>query len=370
MLRHSTVIAVVVAFVVGFTAPPAGVSPDDLDWSVPGHAQENNPVGSLNWLPPNANEAGDVGFGEQRMIVLYDHSLDADGAPTDLIAAGPFGMKISTTALVHVSTGEPFPLTMVDQSPFVSTLETGQGAPDGADDYFMGVAGDVRDGACSNLEDGDATDMSTAFTTTFTTTNESATPQLDECQLASTTDNGDGTFTHTITTYVPGFWVDVKWRLDTPPLDNTGYTFAEVWYSAMVDTDGEDGEFYETADTIGQSTSTGGPHNFDLTLTLTANPGGMSLPECYDWTPQNVPGSVDERTIDLSQYAGSEISVGLWNKGDWDLFVEGPDGGGGNGGGGLMVGEVWEGSFTPGDWTIRGCNFAGEYEVLVTIGID
>ncbi|MBW3662883.1 MAG: hypothetical protein KY469_07265 [Actinobacteria bacterium] len=361
MLRHATFIAVVVALVVGFTAPSTDVSVDELGWSVPGHAQETDPVGSLNWLPPNANEEVPA-FDEHRLIVTYDESLGLDG---ELLAKGAFGLKFSTTALMDVGTGDPFPLTMLRHSPHVSSLESGQGAPDGADDYFMGVSGDVRDGDCANLAEGpDA--LSYAYSTTFTVSGDVA---AEDCQVIEdqATDVDGNIVSTTITEYVPGFWIDVRWGTEINPLGESGHHLAEVWYSAMFDTDGEDGEFYATSDDTGSSRSVGGPLHFDLSFTMSATPGGMSGPECYDWIPENAPGSVTEQTVDLSGYSGKTITIKLWNKLDWDLFV---DDAAASGGGGAIAEETHFAAFEPREWDLRGCNFAGEHEVLVTITID
>lgn len=354
MLRRVATFGLAAALAVGF-APTAQ--------TIPGPADETDPIGTLNWLPPNANEKP-TGFTIERLIVTYDESNGED-----LIAQGPFGVKFSTTALFAPGAIETFPLTMVGHSPLVSSLESGQGAPDGTDDHFMGVAGDVRDGDCANAADGDLSDFSYAYSTTFTILEGDII--LDDCQVVeaeSTDANGDTWLT--VTEYTPGFWIDVDWPADANPLDEPGYAFAEVWYSALYDTDGEDGEFYETADATGHSRSVGGPVHVDYSFTLTATPGGTSAPDCYDWTPQNAPGSVAEELLDLAAEEGKTITVALWNKADWDLFVEDPTGNVGNGGGGFINGEVYKGPFVPGEYTVRGCNFAGEHEVLVTVDIS
>jgi hypothetical protein len=221
---------------------------------------ETNPIGTLGWLPPNSRESSDVPPGAERLVVIYDRSLDAEGKPANLLATGAFGLKI--LANTHE-------VRMVDHSPAVGSIDDAGGGPfTPVDEIFVGVEGDVRDGACSDVG---TPAFSAAFSTARSFLHSGSAPYAPQsgpgaCEVVSSSTPVSGGFQTVVTTYVPGFWIDIE--LPTGAAPATSAAFApegenllhhEIWYAAVYDTEGESGEFFETSDAAGQSRSVGDP---------------------------------------------------------------------------------------------------------------
>lgn len=202
---------------------------------------ETNPVGSLQWLPNFTNEKPAKGL--HRLVVVYDRSLNSAGKPADLLAKGAFALRIGST-----SPG----LRMKGHSPRVSSIDD-SGAPGALDEVVIAVHGDVRDGDC---EEAGTSSFSAAYSSTKTFFHPGHLPYEPQsgpgaCEIVdSSTRSGSG-FQTRVTTYVPGFWIDVQWSSSGPT--------PQIWYEAVYDTQGEDGAFYRTADSAGASTSVQGP---------------------------------------------------------------------------------------------------------------
>jgi hypothetical protein len=202
---------------------------------------ETNPVGTIMWLPPNTNQGSQVPQGQNRLVVIYDRSLDLAGKPADLLANGAFGLKT-----VSNSPG----LRMKNHSPHVDSIDDAGGDQlDPLDEVFAGVQGDIRDGDC---DEAGTSGFSAAFSTTRTFLHQGATPYQAQngpgaCEVVEASAGSPGAFQTRVTTYVPGFWIDFAGA--TGP----GGGPAQVWYTAVYDTEGESGEFYETADSAGSS---------------------------------------------------------------------------------------------------------------------
>ncbi|MGH2710248.1 MAG: hypothetical protein ACRDH9_03470 [Actinomycetota bacterium] len=193
---------------------------------------ESNPVGSLRWLPANTNEQ--VPDGLRRLVVIYDRSLNEAGKPSDLLARGAFGLKITATGNLRMS----------DWSPRISPIDNGLSS---LENLHASVVGDVRDGDCSNV--GTAS-FSAAFSTTRTFLHSGTAPYQTQdgpgaCEVIETSVATAGGFQTRVTTHVPGFWIDVQLP--------SGPVAPQVWYTAAFDTDGEFGPFYRTADSAGSS---------------------------------------------------------------------------------------------------------------------
>ncbi|HEV3474011.1 MAG TPA: hypothetical protein VG602_01420, partial [Actinomycetota bacterium] len=229
---------------------------------------ETNPIGTLRWLPDNANEKGQVGANQFRLAVVYDYSLDAQGKPiAPLLAKGAFGVKFYTTSAAD--------LRMVEHSESVISLGDVAGDPvDPVDQAFMGVAGDVRDSVCPQAG---VQPASAAYSTTRTFFHAASNPYQPvtgpgTCEVVDSSTPAPGGFTTTVTTHVPGFWIDVTWPTRTVPAAGTGRLMADVWYGAVYDTQGEQGDFYETADAEGDSRSVGSPGDYDATFSFAGTP--------------------------------------------------------------------------------------------------
>ena len=343
------------------------------------YTSETNPIGTLQWIPDNANERSSVPSGQHRLVVTYDRSLNSSGGPTSLIGRGPFGVKFTTTS--------PDPLMMA-HSAHVSSIHDAaveNGAPDplldaaaSADQHFMGVTGDLRDGKCSLVG---TEDFSQAFSTTRTFFHAGATAYKalatgGACEVVESsepaTQDGVSGFATTVTNHVPGFWIDIVWPQRTDPLsERDGYFLSELWYTAMYDDDGEDGEFYETRDGAGTSQSLGDPLEHDIRLSFTAAPGGVGV-ECTDYASgqRGIDGTWDDEKIEFPE-AGKKVSFRLFAKGDWDLVILDPDGAG-------TVSGKWAGfheevhvsSIREGTYVMRACNFSGEPTVFGAVDID
>jgi hypothetical protein len=339
---------------------------------------DTNPLGTLSWLPDNAIEKPQVGQGRSRLVVVYDRSLNATGQPANLLAKGPFAAKFFAASDV----------TMVAHSPHLSDIKTATGQPqaDPVDQAFLGVAGDVRDGACSKL--GQPT-FSAAYSTTRSFFHAGANAYapisgVGTCERVDSSvpvTDGSGNITGyqtRVTNFVPGFWIDVVWPEHNQTVPVFGQLFggrqqAEVFYGALFDTAGQDGEWYETGDTTGTSTSVGSPGQYDITFSLTANPGAGSHPTnssdpCSSLGPPSQPGTWTDLKVNIP--AGTTKAVfKLFPHGDWDMVVFDPNGRRATAG--FFTGSeetetvpsAGAGNIpdlVPGEFTIRGCNAAGE----------
>jgi len=317
---------------------------------------ETNPVGTLMWLPDNTNETPVAGL--HRLVVVYDRSLNAAGKPSALLTKGAFGLKIATTAPE---------LRMKGHSPGVGSVEDA-GGPAEIDELFLGVEGDVRDGACSSVG---TAGFAEAFTSTRTFTYPGSSPYQPlngpgACEVVDSSVQVTGGFQTRVTTHVPGFWIDVEWPTHEDELGSggPGHLLAEVWYTAVYDTAGESGDFYETADAAGASSSIGSPGDYDLLFAAAARPGAIGAPCAgFPAVPPAAPETYQE--IKLQVPAGAKnVTVRLFPKADWDLFVTDPAGETGASGHGPGLDETVTMKAVAGEWTIRACNFAGEPAVL------
>lgn len=341
---------------------------------------EDNPLGTVHWLPTNANETAPEGA--SRLVIVYDHSIEeATGEPIDLLAEGPFGVKFFTPV--------PDP-RMVGHSSAVTSLDD-LGLPGEVDAAFMGVAGDVRDGDCAAAGTGE---FSAAYSTTRSFFHPGEVPYEPisgpgTCEVvdesAAVVDAGGNVtgYETTVTNHVPGFWIDVTWGTHdvvVPVLGSpgSGYLAGELWYGSFYDTDGEDGDWYAVGDATGQSTSIGGPGDYDAVYSFTANPGGLG-PSCtaYPQVP-DVEDSFDEVTVEVPADA-AKVIFRLFPKSDWDLVVVDPQGtkrvSGDFAGFDEQVVAPGTGSanfpeIVPGTYTMRGCNFAGETTVVGGVIIE
>jgi hypothetical protein len=371
-MRKSALILIVLAAT--FTALPAtGVASP-----APG---DTNPLGSLSWLPDNANEKSQVASGRSRLIVVYDRSLNATGQPTNLLGKGTFGAKFFAASDV----------TMVGHSARVTDLKsvTGQPQADQLDQVFMGVAGDLRDGECSKL--GQPT-FSAAYSTTRSFLHPGSTAYtpisgVGTCERVDTSTpvtDGAGNITGyqtTVTNFVPGFWIDVVWpdHNVTVPVINLalagGKQQAEIFYGAAFDTGGENAAWYTAADTTGTSVSVGSPGQYDISFSMTANPGAGGPPltggsdPCSSLGPPGSPaGTWADIKVQIPQGTTKAVFK-LFPHGDWDLVVIDPDGRIATNG--FFVGseetetvpQAGGGNIpdlVPGEFTVRGCNPSGE----------
>ena len=63
------------------------------------YGREDNAIGTLRWLPANANPADKPsGANTHRLVVVYDFSISDTGAQIPLKVKGPFGVKMFTTS--------------------------------------------------------------------------------------------------------------------------------------------------------------------------------------------------------------------------------------------------------------------------------
>lgn len=372
-MRRLTICAAVLAL--GALAAPASSAAPSTPYGM-----ESNPLGTVHWLPANANESAPTGV--NRLVVVYDRSIDeATGEPIDLLAKGPFGMKFFT----------PLPEPrMAAHAPSVTSLDD-LGFPGEVDTAFMGVAGDVRDGDCAKAG---TEGFSAAYSTTrsFFHPGETAYEPVSgpgTCEVVddsvAVTDEAGAVIGYqtTVTNHVPGFWLDVTWPthdVSVPVFGSlsSGYVAGELWYGSFFDTGGEDGDWYAVADTTGQSTSIGGPGDYDAIFSFTANPGGLG-PSCsaYPQVP-DVEDTFDEVKIEVPADA-TKVSFRLFPKADWDLVVLNPQGtkrvSGDAGGFDEQVVAPAAGTqnfpaLIPGEYTMRGCNFTGETTVVGGVIIE
>jgi hypothetical protein len=314
---------------------------------------ETNPVGTLRWLPDNTNEKPAAGL--NRLVVIYDRSLNSAGKPSALLAKGAFGLKIATTSP---------DLRMKGHSPAVGSIEDA-GGPAELDELFVAVEGDIRDGACSNVG---TAGFSAAFTSTRTFLHQGSSPYTAQsgpgaCEVVDSSTPANGGFQTRVTTHVPGFWIDVEW----PVHDETGgQLLPEVWYEAIFDTGGESGDFYETSDTAGSSKSISVPGLYDLSFTATAVPGGFGAPTCPGLGPDAPAGTYQD--FKFTPPAGTKkVVIELYPKLDWDMKVIDPEGNHTNSGENPGTKESAMLTVVPGEYTVRACNWAGEPTVFGSV---
>jgi hypothetical protein len=202
-----------------FMATASVASAGSLLAASPVEELDTDPVGHLGWLPADANEAGDVGSGERRLVVTFFEEQAGKGV---------FGLKFQAVGA---------PVQVVEHPAFISSVDdlSGQDAIDPADQAFGGVAGDVRLGDCALI--GDAT-FHYAYSTAHT---EPVGYTAGACDVVTPIDDT----TVSVTTYVPGFWVDVT--------ENGPYT--ELFYGTLYDQDGTGDEWYQEADDLSFSAS-------------------------------------------------------------------------------------------------------------------
>jgi hypothetical protein len=210
---------------------------------------DTNPLGTLGYLPAGTNEA--AAPGARRLVVVFDTSLATGGtAPLGrILANGAFGMKLSGVALTAAGPAVP---TMVAHSAAlgdVKSASSGQ-APDAINGGFAGIAGDTRDADCSKVGTPD-------FMYAYSKTRVVVSPNFyapQPCErIDSATPIPTGGWTTSVTTFTPGFWIDVS----TTP---TGaWTNSAFHYGAVYDTEAESGEFYMTSDEAGSGSFVGGP---------------------------------------------------------------------------------------------------------------
>lgn len=351
-------------------AVPASASQLEVPAPSTPYGLETNPLGTVKWLPGNANET--PAGGANRLIVVHDYSLNEAGQQVPLLAKGTFGVKFIPLG--------PDP-RMVAHSPKITSLDdvTGRSEIGPVDQAFMGVAGDVRQSACS-LAGTPA--FSAAYTTTRTFFHPGTAPyvpvtapgtcEVVDSSTAVTNQAGETTgFTTRVTNHVPGFWIDVTWASRSVPGAGNGYLGPELYYGSAYDTGGENGAWYATADSTGQSVSTGPPGDYTQWFTFTANPGAIGAP--CPGTPGVTPapaGTWQDHKITVPSNA-TQVVFRLFPHGDWDLQVEDPDGLVGTSGNfGVSEQETVPasgtgniGTLTPGEFTMRGCNYAGEQVV-------
>lgn len=345
------------------------------------YGMESNPLGTIHWLPANANETTPAGV--DRLVVVYDQSIDeATGDTIPLLAKGPFGVKFFTSS--------PDP-RMVGHSASITSLDDVDANLAPADPAFMGVAGDVRDGDCAKAG-------TEAFSAAYSTTRSFFHPGetvyepisapgtcevVDDSQPVLDANGALIGYNTTVTNHVPGFWIDVNWPtrdVSVPVFGSlsSGYLMGELWYGSLFDTAGEDGEWYAVADTTGQSTSIGGPGDYDQVLSFTANPGGLG-PSCtaYPQVP-DVEDTFDEVKIDVPAEA-TKVTFRLFPKSDWDLIVLNPLGEKKISGDSLGFDEQVVAPATgsqnfpelaPGEYTMRACNFSGETTIVGGVIIE
>lgn len=198
---------------------------------------------------------------------------------------------------------------------------------DPVDQVFMGVAGDVRDGACK----AGIQPVSVAYSTTRTFFHPGSSPYQATagpatCEVVDASTPASGGFTTTVTTYAGGFWIDVTWPTRTVPAAGSGRLMADVWYAALYDTQGEPGEFYETADAQGPSKSVGSPGAYDAMFSCSGTPGAVGEP-CpgFPGATDAPAGTYQDVKVNVPADA-TKVTFKLFPKGDRDLRVVNPAG--------------------------------------------
>jgi hypothetical protein len=320
---------------------------------------ETNPLGTLRWLPDNTNEGTSVTAGTSRLVLIYDRSLNTAGKPSALLANGSFGVKFASTSPE---------IRMKAHSSSVGATQD-EGAPAQLDEVFAGLQGDVRDGGCSLAG---TPSFSAAFTTTRTFFFSGSSPYQPQagtgaCEKVDSSTPLAGGFQTRVTTYVPGFWIDVEWPTHDDELGSGGaaHALADVWYTAVYDTGNESGDFYETADAAGVSDSVGSPGDYDQTFAFGGQPGAIGAP-CAEFDVGEPPAAEDTyQSIKVQVPGGARnITVRLFPKADWDLFVADPTGTVTSSGHGPGLDETVTTKAIAGEWTITACNFSGEPSVV------
>lgn len=351
-IRNALIPTVVASLALGFTAGPASDTVALSD-AAPGGALVTNPIGTMRWLPAVANEGS--AFGSDRIVVVYDGSLDpTTGETTELLADGEFGMKLFSNSVTDSSGREPPAIRLVDHSPWVATLE-GQGAPAGTDAAFAGMSGDVRDGACANLEAEDpAGTLSYAYSFTFTVAGEAA---AEACQLVDghERDADNNILSTTITEFVPGFWFDVRWPTETDPAGagGQGHTLSEVWYGAITGFSSSDPTAFAEAGESGNSETIRSKSDvFHVEMLQDAEPNPTLLEACP------TTGHTVQVEIPTPPPGVNLVNVDLYPMGDWDLMVTDAAGSESTSGN-FIVNERVQIVAEAGTIEVEGCNFAG-----------
>jgi hypothetical protein len=337
----------------------AALAPLGKAGAAPADKGETNPLGTLRWLPDNTNQSAQVPAGLSRLVVIYDRSLNAAGKPSPLLANGSFGLKLGTTSPE---------VRMKGHSTKVGATQE-EGAPAQLDEVFAGVQGDIRDGACSMAG---TPSFSAAFTSTRTFFFSGSSPYQPQsgsgaCEKVESSTPVGGGFQTRVTTYVPGFWIDVQWPTHDDELGSggAGHLLADVWYTAVYDTENESGDFYETADASGVSKSVGSPGDYDQTLAFGGQPGAVGAP-CSELDFGEPPAAEDTyQSVDVQVPGGAKnVTVRLFPKADWDLFVKDPTGKVTSSAHGPGFDETVSVNAIAGTWTITACNFSGEPSVI------
>lgn len=334
-----------------------------LEAAAPEPVPETNPIGTMKWLPVVANERP-TGFQNFRLVVLYDHSLDPDtGEPTDLQADGPWGMKVASNSVTD-STGLLPAIKLVGHSEHVSSLDDAGLPPEleAVDRAFMGLAGDVRDGDCANVADGDPSDLSYAYSTTFTLPGDVAAADCQVVKSQQTDPQTGEVISTTITEYVPGFWFDVNWPYETDLLGGggDGHTLSELWYGAMPGFNDSDPTAFAEATETGLGETLRGPGDYIERHILSDSDPNPEFP--CDGSGHTVPF-----TVPAVPKGAKGIQADLYPLGDWDLQISG-DASGESGNShvseSVRILKVSEGQA----FDIEGCNFSGgpEAELIIS----
>lgn len=367
-IRNLLIPATIASLAFGFTAAPAAdtttARPDALAQAA------TNPIGTLSWLPKIANEKA-TGTDIHRLVVVYDNSRDAaSGADVPLIAKGAWGAKFFTDSVVAPFHNDPATtLTLAGHSSFVKSLDDA-GAPTNlgdADKAFVGVTGNVLDATCDRVADGDPSDFSAAYTTTFTVPGDVA-PAACQLVKSKTTDPATGTVTSTtLTQYVPGFWIDVRWPYEAEnlPIGNPGqpgHTLAQVWYGAApgFSTSAPNPAWFAAPGTS-ETVRNPGQHFFRQTVVAPLSGAGQvdscqgnsSQPDSFETINFTVPA---ERPSD-------RLRIDLYPQGDWDLEVNGQLSGHAIVNESVTIAKVTTGQ----QLRIDACNFAGGPEAEVVL---
>jgi hypothetical protein len=330
--------------------PLEAVAPLDLP--------ETSPIGTMSWLPVAANERPTGG--NFRLVVAYDNSLDPDtGQPTDLLADGPWGMKLFSNSVID-STGRHPAITLAAHSSHVSSLDDAGLPPElqDVDDAFIGLAGDVTSGDCDNLEGNDPSDLSYAYSTTFTLPGDVPAGDCQQIDGHIRDEETDEILFTIITEYEPGFWFDVSWpyEVDLAGDGGEGHTLSEIWYGAAPGF-GDDPTAFPEATETGFSPSLRGPGDYIERYTLFDDSPSGSFP-C------NGSGATVTFQVPPIPEKANGIHVALYPVGDWDLQIDAEVSGNFHVNEAITLTDVVEGQQIP----IEGCNFSGgsEAELIVS----
>ena len=366
MSRRTLVSALVAGMVLGAAAVPAVALPVA---PAPLGLPETNPIGTMKWLPVDANERP-TGGSVYRLVVVYDHSLDPDtGEPTDLLASGPWGMKLFSNSVAGWNLEVPA-IELRNHSSHVSSLDDAGLPPElqQVDEAFIGLSGDVSDADC---DDAGTSAFSAAYSTTRSFFHAGSDPyaaatgpgvcEVVDSSIAVEDDDGNVIgFTTTVTNHVPGFWFDVYWPYEIDPAaaeQGNGHTLSEIWYGALPGFGSTNPTDYEEAASTGLSPTLRGPGDYIQRYTLFDDAPNPAFP-C------NGSGHTVQFTVPEVPDKANAIRVDLYPIGDWDLQIDEATSGN------FSVNEsVILDSFNEGDvLNIEGCNFAGanEAELIVS----